>query len=83
MLPDLALPTQQLVDPMSRGALDSLENFRDGKESIACIKRGENQMDMIWHDYGCIKVESLTIPPKATFKCQAACRFRQYPAMVS
>src|SRR5713226_3294338 len=57
--PDRARGVEKLINAMSRGAFQTLHDV-DEREGPAVFipRRQEQQMDVIWHDYGCVQMNS-------------------------
>jgi hypothetical protein len=73
VLPDWARASQQLVDATGGTALDSFENLREcERPAVGVPQRGEQEVCVVRHDYGGVKMDSLTIVVKAVLKCKSA-----------
>lgn len=83
VLPDLTASLQGTIDQMGRTAFDSLHDLEDANRSVVIRKRRENQVNVIGHDDGAVKIETFTVPPQARFQGDAACFGWKDPAMVS
>ncbi len=67
VLPNLSVAEQSTIDLMGGTAFDSLHDLHDAEWAVVIGEWRENQMHVVGHDDGSIKIETLAVSPKTGF----------------
>jgi hypothetical protein len=82
-LPDLAPAIQSLVNPVSRGPFDGLQNFSQAKViPLAIGQGGEYQVDVIWHHDDAVNLRLKFMIMQAMLKHQTSEVFGDLPPIM-
>ena len=68
-LPDSPTPAQEHVDSPGRGTFYCVHNLRQAViPAVGFSQRSEKEMAMVWHDYGCMQIQLISMLPETTLQ---------------